>query len=84
MVGCELIGTENQLNLCFLWKQKYCSFDPRYPREREYKMGVLGKTISFMALLWCAPRFIQDKKKSKDYNFTINSIELGEISNGRN
>ena len=50
MVGCELIGTENQLNLCFLWKQKYCSSDPRYPREREYKMGVLGKTISFMAL----------------------------------
>ena len=54
MVGCELIGTENQLNLCFLWKQKYHSLDPRYPiereREREYKMGVLGKTISFMVL----------------------------------
>ena len=51
MVGCELIGTEKQLNLCFLWKQKYCSFDPRYPTEREYKMRVLGKTFSFMALL---------------------------------
>ena len=62
MVGCELIGTENQLNLCFLWKQKYCSLDPRYlmAREREYKMGVLGETASFMALLWCAPHFMQD------------------------
>ena len=42
-------------------------------------MGVLGETISFMALLWCAPRFMQDRK-SKNYNFTINYMELGRIS----
>ena len=37
--------------------------------EREYKMGVLGETTSFMALLWHAPHFMQDRK-SKNYNFT--------------
>ena len=63
----------------------YIIFKLSYPvaREREYKMGILGETTSFMALLWCTPRFMQDRK-SKDYNFTINSIELGEISDGRN
>ena len=30
--------------------------------EREYKMGVPGETTSFLPLLWCAPRFIQDRK----------------------
>ena len=69
MIGCELIGTENQLNLCFLWKQKYCSFDPRYPREREYKMGVLGRLLVFGALLWRALRSMQDLGKSKDLQF---------------
>ena len=47
-------------------------------REREYRMGVLGETTSIMALLWCALHFMQDRK-SKDYNFTVNSIELGRI-----
>ena len=58
----------------------YVIFKLSYPvaREREYKMGVLGETTSFMAFLWCTPHFMQEKK-SKDYNFTINSIELGRI-----
>ena len=46
--------------------------------EREYKMWVLGETTSFMALLWGAPRFMQDRK-SKDYNFTIYYIDLERI-----
>ena len=46
-------------------------------------MGVLGETTRFMALLWCAPHFMQDRK-AKDYNFIINSIDLGEISDGCN
>ena len=46
--------------------------------QREYKMGVLGETTSFMALLWCTPRFMQDRK-SKNYNLTINSIDLERI-----
>ena len=66
----------------------YIIFKLPYPvaREREYKMGVLGETASFMALLWCPHplAFYARLGKSKDYNFTINSIELGEISDGRN
>ena len=59
----------------------YVIFKLSYPvaREREYIMGVLGETTSFMALLWCAPCFMQDRK-SKNYNFTINSIDLKRIS----
>ena len=65
MVADRLIGTENRLNLCFLWKQNIAVWIPRYPIEREYKMGVLGETTSFMALLWCAPHFMQDRKSPK-------------------
>ena len=39
-------------------------------------MRVLAKTTSFWNLLWRAPRFMQDRK-SKDYDFTIDYMELG-------
>ena len=58
----------------------YIIFKLSYPvaGEREYKMGVLAKTTSFMALLWCTLCFMQDRK-SKNYNFIINSIDLERI-----
>ena len=60
----------------------YVIFKLSYPvareRERDSKRWVLGEATSFMALLWCAQRFMQDRK-SKNYNLTINSIELERI-----
>ena len=62
----------------------YVIFKLSYPvareREREnIKWGLWSKTTGFfLPLLWRAPRFMQHRK-SKNYNFTINSIELERI-----
>ena len=53
----------------------YVIFKLSYPvaRERENIKQVLGETTDSMALLRCAPHFMQDRK-SKNYNLTIHYI----------
>ena len=55
----------------------YVIFKLSYPvaREREIiKGGFWQRLTHFGALLWCTPRFMQDRK-SKHYNFTIYYID---------